>query len=1100
MATYIEITPTEVSSAIGTAGWGGTQDGILAAGGTAASTSGGERIGVTKFTTSAEWPTTARIEGVEVLARVRGAASQQIHAELSVDGKTPAAPSSKGKKSASVPSSVVYTEVALGAADDNWAFPLRPEDIEDNPAFTVILYGNAGSLIEIDSVVVRVHLSPLVDNENELTLIFGPYIPENVEAAPLAFVSSPLMEPDAAVALFSTDRYVRENYAHLRSINLTPGYVQGEISFSGGFEGTNLLGQEAGPAYPGGFSYPFPVKVALEGVQFSTKVLNTQISVDALYASPARSWHPLVRPGVVSREYIVPDWEKTESQDPNGCAWFMKIKNGSGQPLVRPGDRIVLIYAVPEHMYGTLETDASSTFPGAETRLRRLKENAGVVAPSKLSVGMDPKVVKKITVNGKTVFSGSVDGTDDGSGYIRRLDRTLKTIDVRDSYAPDAAVVVEYLTPADFYHYRGYRDRAGVFFPFDANPEYGHIIGDPTLGTYRASAECLFEQATLYLIPSAIMYPTIVENFDDGDPLLDMTYYSALSYGESHFVRHLVGQQDEEIQPRGPGGFLNRWGQAVLGRNYYDEEPTAESDIYSKIVPSMLPIAKLNLAAAASVDAISNVDARTRGGGVPEEFPMAAVNAQEDGLDRLRSFLDLGNWEGKAVKDGGVIEIRVDRSLIYPLGDFTEDQIAEVIRNEVPPGIDYEIVFVPANSVGFPTDSGGGSGGGGGGGGGGDDDPPVDPYAERWINVNSPKAYFNQVYTHIADEAKRLQFDGVRMHFSFTTYAPTAPTSGADGWEFTASDTYLTQQVQAYASRGLKLNLILYFGPSNTNTSWKDLNGGATWASVRRPPSTLWHPMYVVYQDVIDRVRTIYAGAGLDPDLYVQFSWWNEPGKGGNGGPHKTDNTSPNDASNYDEPHLSAAYGTWDQEFHDMSTYIVPRLAVGGSFLWGPALECAGVDFEIEMDTFYNAAWMQYLDGYAVNVYRGSSTQRTIEDHATRWDSRLDYVLSRVRGVVGSTAKLCIQEMGFSKANAIGLNHEERGELVLLCMDLGVRKDVEHVCMFTLCDEGADDVGVWGLANYDGVSALVQWYASDLPFARRVLGPDADVPYGEPIW
>jgi hypothetical protein len=34
---------------------------------------------------------------------------------------------------------------------------------------------------------------------------------------------------------------------------------------------------------------------------------------------------------------------------------------------------------------------------------------------------------------------------------------------------------------------------------------------------------------------------------------------------------------------------------------------------------------------------------------------MTAVETQQDGLDKLRGFFDLGIWEGKAIKEGGDI-------------------------------------------------------------------------------------------------------------------------------------------------------------------------------------------------------------------------------------------------------------------------------------------------------------------------------------------------------------------------------------------------------------------------------------------------------------
>jgi hypothetical protein len=125
--------------------------------------------------------------------------------------------------------------------------------------------------------------------------------------------------------------------------------------------------------------------------------------------------------------------------------------------------------------------------------------------------------------------------------------------------------------------------------------------------------------------------------------------------------------------------------------NHYDEGVYFPDDVFDPNRPSSMPLGRIVLAAPVASNSVSIADIRQRGGGVPEEFPMSAVNAEEDGLDRLRMHWDMGIWEGKAIKEGGVIEIRIDPSV---LDTFTTAEIERRVQSEIPPGVDYEIKYV----------------------------------------------------------------------------------------------------------------------------------------------------------------------------------------------------------------------------------------------------------------------------------------------------------------------------------------------------------------------------------------------------------------------
>lgn len=507
---------------------------------------------------------------------------------------------------------------------------------------------------------------------NELTYLFGPSIPPEIDSVGLAFISSPPLDPDTSVASLSAERYVRENFPNINEFEIVPSSSVGDyISVSYAFLGTTVGGKYSlFGEYSGGG------RVDLLSSGWSLKTLHAPIKVRGIEIDKTGSWYPVVQPGVVWRKYVVHANEPASS-------WI--IRSG-----LASGDTVYLIYSVPEYRYGSHTTLQTATFPGSGRASRSITEIASVISPNKIGYSGNISVLQTISVNNTTKSSTAFDGTGTHT-YIRDLNRDLKTIDVKDNLLPDDEVRLTYDTYSDFYTYKGFRDYDNKWYSFDCNPEFGHVIVRPENYEGNSSSTVLQDQVTLYLIPSAYAIVNYEEDSSEGflgD--VNITFVSALDWGETHFVRHMVGQPAEEITTIEDGGASNTWGHAVLGENTYDQGLSASSDIFSSSLPSMMPLGKLVLAAPAAVDALAIADVRRRGGGVPEDFPMIAVNTQASGLDTLRGYYDLGVWEGKGVKEGGVVEFQFDTSV---LDEYTESEIEEMVQLVLPPGIDYEIIY-----------------------------------------------------------------------------------------------------------------------------------------------------------------------------------------------------------------------------------------------------------------------------------------------------------------------------------------------------------------------------------------------------------------------
>jgi hypothetical protein len=113
----------------------------------------------------------------------------------------------------------------------------------------------------------------------------------------------------------------------------------------------------------------------------------------------------------------------------------------------------------------------------------------------------------------------------------------------------------------------------------------------------------------------------------------------------------------------------------------------------------MLPIAKFTSTLSQASTRMSLNDIRNRGGGIPENFNYDAVSTETDGLDTLRSYFDLGTWEGNITQVGGSVIIKIDPSVLKTNPSSTDpstflaSEIDEIIQKNIMPGIRYEVVY-----------------------------------------------------------------------------------------------------------------------------------------------------------------------------------------------------------------------------------------------------------------------------------------------------------------------------------------------------------------------------------------------------------------------
>lgn len=535
---------------------------------------------------------------------------------------------------------------------------------------------------------------------DQLNLFFGPQIPQNLDCLGIAFISGATYNKDNSVAGISAERYVKENYDHVELFDVISrsSLIDANV-FGSSVTGLNVsmnIPQIVfnGTVFASSYTANSSTTPDLNSSNSSTwllRTLNSTIKVLGVHVADNGSWYPIIQPGVCWRLHT---GQSNEPQDSWIRASWSNIHSSIGDSTITSdvsGQVFALCYSIPENQYAAVSSVSAYTltkFPYNSYNYRTVIETALVANPSTLKVNFSICSVSSIYVNGISVYSGFFDGSlpdtylasieDDGS---ITLNSNLSSTDV---------VVVTYNTLSDFYVYTGYRSNENVWYPLDLNPEYGHFTGDWEYGVIRQSLDCLNEQVTIYLQPSSLVYPYVRLSADESFADIKLYFDSAFNYGETHFVRHIIRPGREQINPRQGDSPVNTYGHAIFGRNYYDEGQLYNDDTYSDKIPSMMPIGKFILSAPLARQASMVVDVRQRGGGVPLDYQFQAVDTQNEGVDTLRGYYDLGIWSGKGIQKYGIVEFRIDPSV---LNNFTQQEINSVIESQLPPGTDYVVNY-----------------------------------------------------------------------------------------------------------------------------------------------------------------------------------------------------------------------------------------------------------------------------------------------------------------------------------------------------------------------------------------------------------------------
>lgn len=191
----------------------------------------------------------------------------------------------------------------------------------------------------------------------------------------------------------------------------------------------------------------------------------------------------------------------------------------------------------------------------------------------------------------------------------------------------------------DFYEYKGYFNKElNVFFHLDLNPSVGHYSTLPSISYVNQEKKVEYK-----LVPSAqllnkVIHIYLVPESEGGDS-----------------VRHCFSAQE--------------W-RSIQRSN-----------------PMYLLLGKIQVRENGTVEDVTVIDARKRGGGISEEISTKEIDERLEGIQR---YWDIGNWDGKAFYKNGVLIIHLPKTILAQYGGtLSEEYVREVIDKHVAYGSYY---------------------------------------------------------------------------------------------------------------------------------------------------------------------------------------------------------------------------------------------------------------------------------------------------------------------------------------------------------------------------------------------------------------------------
>jgi hypothetical protein len=330
---------------------------------------------------------------------------------------------------------------------------------------------------------------------------------------------------------------------------------------------------------------------------------SNRITVDRVYMDNTGGWRLGIKDGIFERRFTM------SSSEPSG-SWLRTVG-------FNDGDDIVLIYTVPEYnLVSQIRVGDSPDF------LRHFQSSGGrcqLIDNKTVWLGnTDVRYIYGVSINGVSVITG----TRESHWVVSVQDVVAEYPDLLESVDPDAGILkfkrsfndtdviyASYIYIEPRYIYRGYYDGKS-WHDLDLNPSAGHRFNLCADNKGKAGFDILNNPVVIYLIPTAAYYASCVASGN-------YTYHSAFELPPETrptcFVRHLVGTHTNEGEVPG--------------------------------YPSAAIIGKVFIVPPGSINDVSVLDIRSRGGGLPEDWGSDPNYKPVDFVEEARVRIPVGyDW------------------------------------------------------------------------------------------------------------------------------------------------------------------------------------------------------------------------------------------------------------------------------------------------------------------------------------------------------------------------------------------------------------------------------------------------------------------------
>lgn len=315
--------------------------------------------------------------------------------------------------------------------------------------------------------------------------------------------------------------------------------------------------------------------------------------------------------------------------------WYVRVRNGQFRRMsTDDGFHIDQYYSIPEYFRQGFDEQEGIPFR------KILGETARVIGDQRVRLRHKPLHLKKELVSNRYNIEVSVNGLP---AEVLGWDAAEGTLDLDTHVKATDDVVVSYYYEEHAFEYRGfYNEDTGTFWHLDLNPGKGHYFTD-----HNQETDEVHESETFSLINRTVylyMRPTAM--FTEEKEMVRGSYRENALFHSFH-----------ELQESG-----------------------------------LILLAKIQVRPNSSIENLTLVDIRKRGGGLKETVSKERFLKEEPGA---RHYWDIANWDGEPYPENGVVVVRLPSYILEDKGGrFTKAEVEAAVQKHIAFGVLPVIEYV----------------------------------------------------------------------------------------------------------------------------------------------------------------------------------------------------------------------------------------------------------------------------------------------------------------------------------------------------------------------------------------------------------------------